>query len=101
MISLSVKAAQTEFCSKLKSTLVAKNFRKGVDHYTELKQLTGSITQTFGNHILIYYIITVAFLAKIPEISSWKNQAEVVAMVMFIGLGSITWCSSAEFHMNV
>lgn len=66
-----------------------------------IKELTADITGTFGNHILIYYIISVAYFAKIPESSVWQQHVETLGMIVYFSMGAIIWLISAEFHMDV
>lgn len=101
MIGLSMKAVRMDFCEKMNETLVTMDMKIGFDYYMGLKELTSDITKTFGNHILVYYIISVAYFAKIPESSVWERNVETIGMIVYFAMGAILWLISAEFHMSV
>ncbi len=100
MLGLAAHLAANQFSTKM-DLLNFTNIDKGIYYCRAIKKMSVYISRLFGKQIIFYYIIGVAFLAKIPDPNVWSTRPQIVTLIAFIFFGPWFWISAAEFHLKV
>lgn len=88
------------YATKINRNITTGNISNGLRNYEEVKQLSLSISRVFGVPILFYHFITIAFMAKLPDLTFWPN-VQNLSVTGFLLMAPVIWLSFAEFHAKV
>lgn len=100
MLGLSSLLVANQFSKKM-DLYNLNNIDEGIYYYRAIKNMSAHISRLFGNQIIFYYIIAVAFLARIPDPNVWSSRPQIVTVIAFLCFGPWFWLTAADFHFKV